>query len=112
MEKSLFIARYQLEETYKTTVNWDDNIQNYIAKHAEYLNELGQKGSLIFAGRTLLEVDDKDLFGIALFNYSSKEELTKILEKDIAVIQGIQKVEVFPFSMGIQFFKNINIGDS
>ncbi|WP_422104200.1 YciI family protein [Winogradskyella sp.] len=106
MDKSLFIARYRLNEHYKNLENWDEKVQDYLEQHAKYLNTLGQEGSLIFAGRTLLGVDDANLFGISVFKYSSKEELYKILKKDPVILYNIQSVEVFPFSMGIQFFKN------
>lgn len=108
MEKSLFIARYKLNERYKELKNWDDEIQSYVEQHAEYLKVLGREGSLVFAGRTLLEVKDDNLFGIALFKYNSEEKLNKILKEDLAIQHGVQSVEVFPFSMGIQFFKNLN----
>jgi hypothetical protein len=78
-----------------------------ISVHAGFLDSLGIAGILAFAGRTLFEPGDKNLFGIAIIKASGIEEAENILSKDPAVVYGIQKAEIFPFSMGIRHLKNI-----
>jgi len=108
MKPELFIARFKLTNFYKNPQNWGDNTYLIIEQHANHLKDLGSKGSLLFAGRTLMDVDDDDLFGIAVFISSSLEEANEIFKNDPAIKESIQEVNIFPFSLGIQYFENLN----
>lgn len=70
------------------------------------MHRLGEKGVLILAGRTILDLDDENMFGIALINANSLEEAKRIMEKDPGVLHGIQESEIYPFSMSIKYLEN------
>ena len=108
MKQELFIARFKLTKFYKNSENWKDYTYMDIDQHGNYLRNLGKEGKLLFAGRTLMDTDDEDLFGIAVFISSSFEEANEIFKNDPAIKKSIQEVNIFPFSLGIQYFENLN----
>lgn len=105
----LFIYQLKLAPEYNDPVKWTDSTYKVIRQHGEFLDSLGRVGTLIFAGRTVLNPGDKNLFGIAVIKASSPDVANKIMAKDPAVINNIQEASIFPFSMGIRYFENLKI---
>ncbi len=101
-----FIARFTLVEEFKYEKNWTQHTWQCIEDHANYLSQLGERGILLCAGRTLVDMDSEDLFGIAIVQSTSLETAKELFKKDPAVTNEIQTVSVFPFSLGIQYFDN------
>ncbi|WP_299113901.1 YciI family protein [uncultured Winogradskyella sp.] len=107
METNLFINYLTLTDRYKTINNWTDDTQQIIEAHGTFLKTLGEEGVLIFAGRTLLQPNHKNLFGIAVIKASSLDAAKQIFGKDPAIKAHIQQSLVLPFSMGIHYFDNL-----
>lgn len=106
-EKPLFIYRLRLTEHYRNAANWSDATNNIVSDHANFFIELGNKGMLIFAGRTALDPGDENLFGIAVIQADTVEEAKKIMAPDPVIINKIMQCEMFPFSMRIRHFNNL-----
>ena len=87
-EKNLFIYRLKLTPKYEDPANWQEEDNQIIGQHAQFFHELGQKGVLLFAGRTTFEPGNENLFGIAVFNASSLEDAQAIMAQDPAAIHG------------------------
>ncbi len=105
--QDLFIYYLKLADEYNDPAKWTDSTYKIIQEHSEFIDDLGRKGTLIFAGRTKLDPGDDNLFGIALIKSNSIEEAKVIMAKDPAVINNIQVSSIFPFSLGIQYFENL-----
>jgi len=105
---SLFLYHLTLTETYNTPSMWNESTMVTIKKHAEFLEELGEQGILSFAGRTLFTPGDPNLFGIAVINAKSLSDARQIMSSDPAVVAGIQQANIYPFSMGIKYLKNLD----
>lgn len=105
--EDLFICHIKLASKYMDMKNWTSETHKIIEQHADFLHHLGQNGTLIFAGRTKLDPNDRKLFGIAVLKVPSLELAQKIVSDDPAVINEIQEVSVFPFSLGIKYFQNL-----
>ncbi|MGE5805897.1 MAG: YciI family protein [Ignavibacteria bacterium] len=106
-EKPLFIYKLTLTEEYRNPAKWTDAAFIIVDDHAEFFNELGNQGLLIFAGRTILDPDDKDLFGIAVIQAETLEEARRIMAPDPVIKNKIMKCAIFPFSMKIRYFNNL-----
>lgn len=104
---SLFMYRLTLSEFYQNSENWTDDTWRTIQIHADFLDSLGREGILILAGRTLRPPGHPQLFGIALFYAPTLREAESLMQRDPAVIAGVQRMEVIPFSMGIRHFVNV-----
>jgi uncharacterized protein YciI len=103
----LYLYHLVLTEFYRDSQNWTDKTYATTQQHAEFLESLGKEGVFTFAGRTDFGPEDKDLFGIAVIKAGSIEKAKQLLADDPAVIAGIQQASVFPFSMGIRSFENL-----
>jgi len=104
---NLFIYHLTLSLKYRDPSNWTDDTHRIIREHADFIKELGEKGTLIFAGRTALNPEDDHLFGIAIIKAESLQKAIHIMSEDPAVLNNIQKSSVFPFTLAFQFFKNL-----
>lgn len=104
---SLFLYRLTLSEHYQKSENWTEDTWRTIQIHADFLDSLGREGILIFAGRTLRPPGHPQLFGIAVFYAPTRKDAEWLMQRDPAVVAGIQRMEVIPFSMGIRHFKNV-----
>lgn len=102
----MFLYKLTLAEKYKNPAVWNEDTEKVILDHFNWMQELGNKGILIFAGRTLLEPADKNLFGIALINAETPEQAHEIMKHDPGVVYGVQKAEIFPFRVAIDYFQN------
>ncbi|MGE0590493.1 MAG: SRPBCC domain-containing protein [Cyclobacteriaceae bacterium] len=103
----LFCYYLKLNEAYKDPASWTDEVQQTLQRHAVWMDDLGKEGKLIFAGRTLVELTDENLFGIAVVKAKDIEEATKMMSVDPAVVAGIQKSQVFPYTMAIRHPENL-----
>ena len=108
--KDLFIYHLKLTTEYNNPANWTDATYKVIQEHSEFIDSLGHNGILIFAGRTKLNPGDDNLFGIAVIKASLLETAKKIMASDPAVLNKIQKASIFPFSLGIRHFENLESG--
>ena len=104
---SIFCYHLRLTDNYNSPDKWTEDAWKTIEQHTNFLENLGKSGILIFAGRTLFLPDDKRLFGIALIKAKNIETAKEILSNDPAVVKGIQQADIFPFSLGIRHFDNI-----
>lgn len=105
--KNLFICYIKLDGKYLDTEKWTDDTHKIIKQHSAYLDSLGKKGILVFAGRTRLNPSDKRMFGIAVFKAQSLEGAKKLISTDPAVVNNIQKVTILPLSLGKKHFQNL-----
>lgn len=105
--ESLFLYHLVLSPEYNDIGKWNEETRQVIQTHAEFLRGLGEKGILAFAGHTDFNPGHKDLFGIAVIKAASLEEAQKIMAPDPAVVNGIQKASIYPFSMGIRYLENL-----
>lgn len=103
----LFCYYLKLNEAYKDPASWTDDVQQTLQRHAVWMDDLGKEGKLIFAGRTLVELADENLFGIAVVKAKDIEEATKMMSVDPAVVAGIQKSQIFPYTMAIRHPENL-----
>lgn len=106
--ETLFIYYLTLEPHYQDQANWTEEATQIIQAHARFLDNLGKEGVLVFAGRTLFDPGDPDLFGIAVIKAESLEAAQTIMAGDPAVQQKIQRAVLHPFSMGIRHLQNLN----
>lgn len=104
--KHVFCYYLKLTTHFEDASNWSDSSVETVSKHAAFLDALGKEGILLFAGRTLYEPGDKNLFGIALFYASDLEAAKKIVADDPVLAAGIMQHEVFPFSLAINHMHN------
>ncbi|WP_298759668.1 YciI family protein [uncultured Psychroserpens sp.] len=107
METNLFINYLTLTDKYKDPDNWTQEVKQVIEAHGEFLNSLGNKGTLIFAGRTVLNPEDENLFGITVIKATTIDEAKQLFKNDPAIKANVQQSVVLPFSLGIQFFTNL-----
>ena len=104
----LFCYYLKLNDAYKNPTSWTEEVQQTLQRHAIWMDNLGKEGKLIFAGRTLVGLEDENLFGIAVVKAKDFEEATKMMSVDPAVVAGIQRSQVFPYSMAIRHPENLD----
>ncbi len=105
--EQIFCYYLKLTKAYEDPARWTDETEKAIQKHAQWLDDLGKQGILLFAGRTLLQPGDEHLFGIAIFKAPDISKAKALMAADPAVVAGIQKAQVFPYLIAIQHFENI-----
>lgn len=74
----------------------DENGNNYMALHFEYLQGLLSQGILILAGPCT-----DAAFGIAIYYAASDEEATQVMNNDPAIKSGIVTSEVHEFKISL-----------
>ncbi len=105
---AVFLYHLQLTPKYTDTNNWDADTEAVIKQHVAFLNDLGQQGVLVLAGRTLFEPGDDQLFGIALIKADSLEQAKTIMANDPTVVNQIHQAEVLPFSLAVSYLENMD----
>jgi len=70
-----------------------------ITEHFNYLQELTASGVIILAGRTL-NIDPSS-FGIVIFNADSLKKAEKIMNGDPAVVNGVMRARLYPYSIAL-----------
>ena len=90
---------YQLRATRTAmlTEGPDEREAEILARHYEYLMDLGATGKLYLAGRTTN--NDETTFGLALLNSGDEAAARAIMENDPAVRSGVMTAELLPFRM-------------
>lgn len=73
--------------------------QRIIGEHFQWLSELADKGILLLAGRTL-NTDERTL-GIAILQAESEEAAIVLMSQDPAVVNGVMRMEIFPYRIAI-----------
>lgn len=106
-ETKLFCYYLKLNDTYKDATKWTSDVEQTVQRHAAWLDNLGKEGKLIFAGRTLLELEDENLFGFAIVKAKNLEEAKAMMSADPAVVAGIHRSQVFPYTMAINHSENL-----
>ncbi len=101
-----FLYRLTLTEKYADPAQWSEATDKIIMEHFNWMKALGEKGTLVFAGRTTLDPGDKNLFGIALIFAKDIDECWAIMKHDPGVAGGVQQSEIFPFRVALDFFPN------
>jgi uncharacterized protein YciI len=105
-DETLFICKLTIGASFRTTP--PDELKKLINSHAQYLDQLGNDGILVFAGRTKLEPFDPKNYGVVVIKALNAKEVETIQDKDPAVKAGLHTWEVLPFSMGIRHFNNLS----
>lgn len=78
---------------------WTDEDNKIVGEHFRNLQDMLEEGTLILAGRTTNE--DSTMFGIVIFEATSREEAEKIMLSDPAVSKGIMTAELFPYRVAL-----------
>lgn len=104
---NLYLYYLRLTDKYDKPDHWTDESRAIISRHAEFLDALGKTGILLFAGRTLFEPGDANLFGIAVIRADSLDHAQSIMADDPAVLNGIQQAQIFPWRLSIEYFDNV-----
>ena len=99
--KKQFIYVLKLQPDYKVEKNWTPAVNAIVGKHFNHLKDMTNKGTVIMAGRSDYDVSDEKVFGIVVFEAANKEEATKIMNSDPAVVGKIMTAELHPFSVAL-----------
>ena len=103
MTKQHFFALIKpIREDFMTNPNDEDN--KIMSDHFMFLKGLLEEGKLFLAGPTLIETDP---MGVYILETETEEEARALMEKDPAIIAGIQKVIDFR-PMRVSLYKNQN----
>ena len=70
-----------------------------VGRHFTYLEQLVSSGVVMMAGRTLNS--DESAFGIVVFRAPSETEARELMQNDPAVIEGVMRAELFPYSIAL-----------
>ncbi len=70
-----------------------------IEEHARYLRRLCDRGSVVFAGRTL--TTGPESFGIVILE-ADEAEARRLMEGDPAVARGVMTATLYPFRVAMQ----------
>jgi len=97
--KNQFLYLLKLTPKYYDENNFDDEAMKTIQTHFKRLQDMLEKGKLIFAGRA--DVENDKTFGIVVFDANTLKEAEQIANNDPAVRAGIMSVEVFPFNVAL-----------
>lgn len=104
-DETLFICKLTIGAAFKSTQS--DELKKIVNSHAKYLDQLGDEGKLIFAGRTQLAPTDPRNYGIVVIKARNEKEVDDFKNQDPAVKANLHTWEVLPFSMGIRHFNNL-----
>ena len=74
-----------------------------VTEHFNYLQELTAAGVVILAGRTLNS--DPSSFGLVIFNADSVTKAEEIMNGDPAVIRGVMRARLYPYSIALMSSK-------
>lgn len=99
--KQKFCYILRLYPEYFHLDRWNDEANEIIGRHFNYLKKYTEEGTLILAGRTLNEPMSEEDFGIVVFETVSKEEAQSIMDNDPAVVGKIMYAKLFDFSLAL-----------
>lgn len=106
-----FLYHLSLNASHQDPSTWTEADHAALNGHLNFLNQLGDEGKLIFAGRTDMPMDDPMLFGIALVMADTLEAAIEMMAGDPAVVAGIQSSQVLPYRLAVQHFQNVSSKD-
>lgn len=92
-----FIYIITLNEKYRAQENWDESANQSISRHFNYLVSLHERGIVGLVGKTELEVDDPENFGLAIISAENFDEADSLMRQDPAVEDGIMSYKLLPF---------------
>jgi uncharacterized protein YciI len=72
--------------------------RDVVAAHFEYLVALRDRGILILAGRTQ---DDRDAFGIAIFEADDETAARAVMDADPGVARGVFAASLHPYAVAV-----------
>lgn len=96
-----FIYVLKLNEPYSNINAWSEETNKVMEMHWNYLVDLHQKGVMDAVGRTNYEVDNPDLFGIAVFRATSEETAREIMNNDPCVKYEVMRATLHPFNLAL-----------
>ena len=73
--------------------------QETVSRHFAYLEDLTEKGVMILMGRT--QNNDKNTFGIAIFEAENGSAARTIMENDPAVAGGVMRASLYPYKIAL-----------
>lgn len=80
-------------------INPTEEENRVMQEHFEYLKGLLAEGKLVLAGPVL---NEKNPFGLYIFQCESKEEAENLFKNDPSIISGVQQIKVFePFRLSL-----------
>ena len=74
-----------------------DSEQAVVAEHFTYLQDLAEKGVVIFVGRTM--TTDANTMGLAVFRAESEAAARDIMNRDPAVKNNLMTATLYPFKV-------------
>ena len=98
--KKQFVYLLKLRPDFKVEKNWTPEVNQIVGKHFNHLKDLTNKGTVILAGRSDYDVSNENVFGIVVFEAESKEEATRLMNSDPAIVK-IMTAELHPFSVAL-----------
>lgn len=96
-----FIYRIQLAEKYRQEANRDSAFAQTVGEHFNYLKNLCDQGVVWMAGRTDVELESLDNFGICIFQVEDEKEALRFTENDPAVQKSVMEFKIYPFSIAL-----------
>ena len=88
--------------------NWTDETRERVGAHFNRLKEFTEKGKVVLAGRSNIDINDEDNFGIVVFEAESELEAKNFMDKDPTIEAGIMTAALFPFSLALLRESNSN----
>ncbi len=78
----------------------DEN--TFVSEQIQYIEQLTEKGVVLFSGKIPLPVSNNNSYGIVVFNASDEEAAREIMNNDPAIKMKIMSGELYPFSISLQ----------
>lgn len=96
-----YIYRIQLAEKYRQETNRDASFEQTVGEHFNYLKTLCDQGVVWMAGRSDVDLDSPDNFGICVFEVDDENEALQFTENDPAIQKGVMEFKLYPFSLAL-----------
>lgn len=96
-----FIYILKLNEPYTDLNGWNEETNKILEMHWNYLVDLHKKGVMDAVGRTNYEVNNPEMFGIAVFRAANEEEATAIMNNDPCVRYSVMRAQLHPFNLAL-----------
>lgn len=96
-----FIYVLKLNEPYTNPNAWSEQTNKVLEMHWNYLVDLHKKGVMEAVGRTNYEVNNPQLFGIAVFHAATESEAKNIMNNDPCVKFEVMNATLHPFNLAL-----------
>lgn len=96
-----FIYILKLNEPYTNPNAWNEETNKVLGMHWNYLVDLHKKGVMDTVGRTDYEVDNPEMFGIAVFRAANENEAKEIMNNDPCLKYGVMNATLHPFNLAL-----------